>query len=154
MRTHVQSLASLTRLRIWNCHELWCTSQTQLGYCVAEAVVYTNSYSSDLTPSLGTSMCRGYGPKIQNQEQNKKPTKPSGLVVFEQCLFPSHLDKIHFLFFVNYFQCDSPLPHQLHTGNSSGVEGRVLYQQMKDAMAVNPAATAVAPAVLGSLSTL
>ena len=31
MRTRVRSLASLSRLRIWRCPELWCRSQTQLG---------------------------------------------------------------------------------------------------------------------------
>ena len=27
MRLHVQSLALLSELRIWHCHELWCRSQ-------------------------------------------------------------------------------------------------------------------------------
>ena len=39
MRTWVQSLASLSGLRIWCCHELWCKLQTQLGSCIAVAVV-------------------------------------------------------------------------------------------------------------------
>ena len=30
MRSRVQSLASLSQLRIWCCRELWCRSQTQL----------------------------------------------------------------------------------------------------------------------------
>ena len=38
MRTWVQSLASLSGLRIWRCHELWCRLQTWLGSCVAVAV--------------------------------------------------------------------------------------------------------------------
>ena len=37
MRTQVQSLASLSGLRIRRCCELWCRSQTQLGSRVAVA---------------------------------------------------------------------------------------------------------------------
>ena len=35
MRLQVQSLASLTELRIWHCHELWCRSQNsaQIWHC-------------------------------------------------------------------------------------------------------------------------
>ena len=36
---------------------------------VAVAVAQANSYSSDSTPSLGTSMCCGFGPK---QAKNKR----------------------------------------------------------------------------------
>jgi len=39
MRLQVQSLASLTELRIWHCHELWCRLQMQLRSRVAVAVV-------------------------------------------------------------------------------------------------------------------
>ena len=38
MRLWVRSLALLTRLRIWHCHELWCRSQTRLRSGVAVAV--------------------------------------------------------------------------------------------------------------------
>ena len=38
MRWWVQSLASLSRLRIWHCHELWCRSQTRLGSRFAVAM--------------------------------------------------------------------------------------------------------------------
>ena len=38
MRTWVRPLASLSGLRIWRCHELWCRSQTQLGSHVTVAV--------------------------------------------------------------------------------------------------------------------
>ena len=37
-RLRVQSLASLSGLRIRHCRELWCRSQTQLGSGVAVAV--------------------------------------------------------------------------------------------------------------------
>ena len=38
MRMQAQSLVSLSGLRIWNCHELWCRLQMQLGSYVAVAV--------------------------------------------------------------------------------------------------------------------
>ena len=63
MRTQVQSLASLSGLRIRHRHELWCRSQIQLWSHIAVAVVSASNYSSDLTPSLGTSMCLGCAPK-------------------------------------------------------------------------------------------
>ena len=34
----VQSLASLSGLRIWHCRELWCRSQTRLGSGIAVTV--------------------------------------------------------------------------------------------------------------------
>ena len=42
---------------IWCCHELWYRSETWLGSGVAVAVVQAGTCSSDLTPSLGTSIC-------------------------------------------------------------------------------------------------
>ena len=64
----VQSLASLTALRIWHCPELWCRSQRRLGSDVAVAVAWAAAVcSSDWTPHLGTSICRERGHK-----KNKK----------------------------------------------------------------------------------
>ena len=62
-RMRIPSLTSLSGLRIWHCCGLWCMLQTWLGSCVAVAVVWAGSCSSDSTPSLGTSICRGCGPK-------------------------------------------------------------------------------------------
>ena len=39
VRMQVQSLASLSGLRIWPCHELWYRLQMWLGSCVVVAVV-------------------------------------------------------------------------------------------------------------------
>ena len=39
MRMWVQSLASLSVLRVQHCRELWYRSQTQLRSCIAVAVV-------------------------------------------------------------------------------------------------------------------
>ena len=57
MRMWVRTLASLSGLRIRCCHELWCGSEMQLGSGIAVAVVQASSSSSNLTPSLGTSVC-------------------------------------------------------------------------------------------------
>ena len=58
MRMQVRSLALLPGLRIQHCHELWCRSQMPLGSygAVAVAVAVAGSYSSDSSPSLGTSI--------------------------------------------------------------------------------------------------
>ena len=56
-RMGVRSLASLSGLGIRHSRELWCRSQTQLGCLMAVAVAKAGSCSSDLTPSLGTSLC-------------------------------------------------------------------------------------------------
>ena len=39
MGVQIQSLASLSELRIQCCHELWCGSQMRLRSCVAVAAV-------------------------------------------------------------------------------------------------------------------
>ena len=72
LRLHVPSLASLSGLRIRCCREPWCWSQTQLGSCVAVAVVEDGSYSSDSTPSLGMSICRGCSPKKTKKRKKKR----------------------------------------------------------------------------------
>ena len=67
MRIHVPSLASLSGLGILRCRELWCRSiATQLRSRVAVALVQAGGCSSASTLSLGTSICRGCGPKKQN----------------------------------------------------------------------------------------
>ena len=68
-------LASLSGLSIQHCPELWCRSQTGLGSQVAVAVA--SNYSSDWTPSLGTSIRLGCGPKKTKQKtKNKKQNHP------------------------------------------------------------------------------
>ena len=39
LRLQVQSLTSLSGLRIWHCSELWCSLHMQLGSGIAVAVV-------------------------------------------------------------------------------------------------------------------
>ena len=63
--------------------ELWCRSQTQLGSGVAVvAIVKASGYSSNSTPSLGTSIGRGWAPKKKKKKKKKKK---------------SMLDTLHFL---------------------------------------------------------
>ena len=50
-------LASLSGLKIQCCHELQCRSQMQLRSGIAVALASAGSCSSDLTPSLRTSIC-------------------------------------------------------------------------------------------------
>ena len=76
MRMRVGSLASLSGLRIWCCHKLWCRSQTWLGSGVAAAKA--SSYSFGLTSSLGTSICCRCGPK-------KKKKKGKNFYVKREC---------------------------------------------------------------------
>ena len=63
MELRVQSLASLSGLRIQCCCELWCRSKMRLGSCVAVFMAKADSRSSDWTSSLGISICRECSPK-------------------------------------------------------------------------------------------
>ena len=50
-------------IQIWHCCELLHRLQMQLGSGVVVAVVKAGGYSSNWTPSLGTSICCRCGPK-------------------------------------------------------------------------------------------
>ena len=69
-RLWVRSLALLSELRIQHCRELWYRLQTQFGSGVAAAVAQAGSYSSDQSPSLGTSACLGYSPKKEKKKKD------------------------------------------------------------------------------------
>ena len=78
-RTRVPSLAWLSGLRIQRCcPELWGRSQMWLGSRVAVAVVWAGSYSSDATPSLGTSVCLGCGPRKKKRRLGKEIRQADG----------------------------------------------------------------------------
>ena len=64
--------ALLSGLRVQCYPALWCRLQTWLRSHVAVAVVWASSYSSDSTPSLGTSMFCEYGPKREKKSQWSK----------------------------------------------------------------------------------
>ena len=72
MRTQVQFLAQLSWLRIQHCCELHCRTQMQLGSGVTVAVVEAGGYSTNLTISLGNSICCTYGPKKTTKKKKKK----------------------------------------------------------------------------------
>ena len=65
------SLALLSELRIRHCRGLWCRSQMWLGSYIAVAVAQASNYSSDQTPSLGTSICCGHSPKKTKDKKKK-----------------------------------------------------------------------------------
>ena len=69
-RIRVQSLALLSESGIWHCCEPRCRSQTWLRSSVA--VAKAGSCSSDSTPSLGTSMCRGCNHKNKKKKERKE----------------------------------------------------------------------------------
>ena len=47
MSFQVQSLALLSGLRIWLCHELWCRSQMRLGSGIAVALAQASNCNLD-----------------------------------------------------------------------------------------------------------
>ena len=51
MRLQVQSLASLSELRIWRCCGLWCRLEMRLGSRIAMAVASAGSCGSESTPA-------------------------------------------------------------------------------------------------------
>ena len=69
VRRWVQSLASLSWLKIWCCHKQRHRWQMRLrsGGCGIGL-----SYGSDSTPSLGTSICCRGGPKKKEKKKKKK----------------------------------------------------------------------------------
>ena len=52
------------------CCELWCMVQTWLGSGIAVAMVYASRYSSNLTPSLGNSICHMCSPKKTKKKKD------------------------------------------------------------------------------------
>ena len=91
MMTQVQSPALPSGLRIRHCCELWYRSQTRLGAQVAVAVAQAGGFSSNWTPSLGTSICLRCSP-------NKTEKKKKKNLIFEDFVkntkkFSKHLVK-------------------------------------------------------------
>ena len=142
MRMWVWSLASLRALRIQNCYELWCRSQTRLGSHVA-VVAWAGSCSSDSTPGLGTSMCYRCGPKkTKKKKVQRKKRKISVTEVNRKTQNSNHvlISVISFIF-NNTRDCHY-YPHftneeiklweinwfaQGHMVNRAGIESQVFY---------------------------
>ena len=80
MRLQIRSLASLSGLRIQHCHELLYSFQTQLRSRVAVAVVEAGH--TDLTLSLGTSICHRCGPKNKKKKTKNTKTKKNEENIF------------------------------------------------------------------------
>ena len=76
MRTRVRSLALLSGLRMWHCHELWCGSQTLVRSDIAMPVVSAGGYSSDMTLSLGTSIYCRCSPKKKKEKKDPEYITP------------------------------------------------------------------------------
>ena len=93
MRIEAQSLALISGLRIQHCRELWCRWQTRFGFHIAVAVVQISSYSSDSTPSQGTSICRGCGPKNDKNKQINTKNKKQDNKVGRSVNMQSHKEK-------------------------------------------------------------
>ena len=72
MRMQVRSLASLSGSRIWRCREIWCRSKKWVGSRIAVAVAQACSCSSNLIPSLETSICSGCSPKRKKRKIKNK----------------------------------------------------------------------------------
>ena len=70
-RTWVWSLALLSGLRIQRHRELWCRLKMPLGSRVAVSAAVVHGYSSNLIPSLGTSICSRCGPKKRPKKKKK-----------------------------------------------------------------------------------
>ena len=71
MRMQVRSMASLSRLRIQCCRELWCRLQMQLGSQVAVVAEKAGDCPPQLTPDLGTSICSKCGHKKRKKKKKK-----------------------------------------------------------------------------------
>ena len=84
MRLWVRSLASLSGLRIWRFRELWCSPQIQLGSGIVAAVAQPGSYSSNWTPSPGTTTCRRGGPRNSKKKKTKKTKKTKQRTVLKK----------------------------------------------------------------------
>ena len=103
MRLRVRSLALLSGLRIWHCLEPCCSLQMWLGSRVAVAVVWAGSYSSDWTPSLGTSICLGCGPKKTKKKKKKRWVKKCIVCIIQTYFVIISTLAAHWNYLENFF---------------------------------------------------
>ena len=82
IRTFLQACVTLTGVlsklfleKQHCCRQWWCRSQTRLGSSVAVTLAQAGGYSSDSTPSLETSICRGNGHRKGKKTKNKTKQK-------------------------------------------------------------------------------
>ena len=101
IRLRVQSMALLSGLRIWHCRELWYSSQTRLRSDIVVTVFVAGGYSSDLTPTLGTSVSCGCGPKkhthTHTHTHTKGKTKQNNVWLMSEDVLPMFSTRCHVL---------------------------------------------------------
>ena len=89
IREDVGSIPGLTQWVRLQCFcKLQCRSQMWLRSGVTVAVVYDSSCSSDLTPSLGTSICCRHVPKKRKEQKiyvDSSSLCPKGVFYFLGC---------------------------------------------------------------------
>ena len=94
VRMQVQSLTSLTGLRIQPCHKLRCRSKMWLGSGIAVAGVQAGSWSSDSMPSLGTAIPRMQLLKKKKRKKEKKRKKKLTLKAFSKKKCQNNWNKV------------------------------------------------------------
>ena len=69
-----KDVVSIPGLNQWvkDCREVWCRSKMRLRSHIAVALTQASSYSSNSTPSLGTSICCKCSPKKIKKKKKKK----------------------------------------------------------------------------------
>jgi len=96
MRTQVQSLASLSGLRIWHCHELWCRSQMRLrSGC---GIVPIGALDWELPYASGLALKKAKKKKKKRKEKNKAIYCKQTYDLF---LIPCHLAALHQCVFIH-----------------------------------------------------
>ena len=76
MGMQIWSLALLKWVKDLALRELWCRSQTWLGSCtVVPAVSKAGRYGSNSTPTLGTSICCGYGSRKKKKRERERESQ-------------------------------------------------------------------------------
>ena len=69
-------------------HELWCRSQMQIRSHIAIAVAHASSYSSNVTTSLGISICPQCSPiKKKRQKKNHADLYNKSISIFSSTNF-------------------------------------------------------------------
>ena len=84
-RMLVQSLATISGLRMQHCFRVYQTSKMCLRTNVVMAVAQANTWSSDLTPSSGTSICQ-CGCEKKKRERKRDDLIVCLLAIFRACL--------------------------------------------------------------------
>ena len=107
----VQSMASTNGLRIRHCCELQHRLQMLLGTGIAVAVMQAVCYSSDSTPSLGSSICHGCGLKKTKKKKILCLVKLTQQTLIRHLLIRSSNVKIIIIIILIYLTAQSTLLH-------------------------------------------